>query len=337
MFKTNYKIGALVALVAFSVGCSKKAVDTPAPANAQATSNDGTSAKSKNLWTVYLDNIEAGKQKDPTGQYVSKTTKVPNGDGKSPRPTRPKLSLTKDLVTNLYPQPTDPIQECPCDNPTGGAPPEPSTAFFSSEGIQMGVNPTDNPNNYILNLDIIKGDYDFGLNARAGFVKIPVNLNKGAGGKNIFLCYSRKNTDMADIHFFDPQGSQNPSVANDVMHKAPVTDIQITTESFFGTITPVRTTGFDWIYQYNGIFPYDWTYPDLNDEAGGKYIYASYTKGFRAGGSLNVNSLSQTPIKDVGVIYSNDENIQPPLGWKIIRADLNEGAGGYYIYICIKK
>lgn len=46
--------------------------------------------------------------------------------------------------------------------------------------------------------------------------------------------------------------------------------------------------------------------------------------------------LPQTPIKEVGVIYSTNRDVPEPSGWKLVRRDLNEDSGGYYIYICYR-
>ena len=64
-------------------------------------------------------------------------------------------------------------------------------------------------------------------------------------------------------------------------------------------------------------------FPDLNDGAGGRYIYGYQSR--RPG----------TPI-ELGVLASNSSSTQPPTGWTKAGGDLNEGAGGDFIYFCIK-
>lgn len=340
MTTKTYSNGLLAALVALGVSCSKKATEIPTPVVQE------TQAAVKNPWATYLDNIEAGKRKDPTGQYVNKAMQIPNGDGSSVRPTRPKISINDILMTSLYPQPTDPIEECPGGCPGGGPPPtpEPTSGFSSSEGFQMGVNPVDNPNNYIFNLTIIKGDqpyYPNDLQPRAGFNKIPIDLNKGAGGKTIYLCYTRYNSDVAEAPKHDPAGGINRCInttgANSDCYnnsdKFPITSLTAASVSFIGSTNPPRWPGYDWIYNYTGIYTFEWKYPDLNDGAGGRFIYPEVTKGLRN----TYPALPTIPIKEVGVLYSNDENARPPAGWEKIYQDLNEGAGGYYIYFCYKN
>lgn len=41
-------------------------------------------------------------------------------------------------------------------------------------------------------------------------------------------------------------------------------------------------------------------------------------------------------VKEVGVIYGNSSSIQPPSPWVRVGSDLNKGAGGDYIYFCVK-
>jgi hypothetical protein len=46
----------------------------------------------------------------------------------------------------------------------------------------------------ITELKIITGE---NANAPNGFVKLPIDLNKGAGGEYIYLCYKKKNLMLA--------------------------------------------------------------------------------------------------------------------------------------------
>ncbi|MBB4600472.1 hypothetical protein HNQ93_000048 [Hymenobacter luteus] len=75
-----------------------------------------------------------------------------------------------------------------------------------------------------------------------------------------------------------------------------------------------------------------WEQPDLNDGSGGRFIASYQSKDVRDGGPI-----------EVGVIAGNSSSISPPMGWIKIDnvngygVDLNEGAGGDYIYFCIKR
>ena len=199
-----------------------------------------------------------------------------------------------------------------------------SSTFVSSETIGgYGVYPNyfpDNINNYIQDIKVIKGSSStIGTSDLPGYYKVPVDLNRGAGGKYIYLCFTR-----------DPekvQGSDSglQSWVNDQM---------------MGRYVPVKTI---YVRSYNvgGVngWPtncsppievkdaFGFHTPDLNDGAKGKYIYAYQEK---------CDTYSSRAVREVGVIYGNSSSIQPPVGWEKIPGDLNEGAGGDYIYFCVK-
>lgn len=67
---------------------------------------------------------------------------------------------------------------------------------------------------------------------------------------------------------------------------------------------------------------------DLNESVGGQYIYLCE---HRQSGS---DTDGQKCITDIQFVTG--ENAKPPLGYEIIRQDLNRGAGGEYIYLCYK-
>ena len=46
---------------------------------------------------------------------------------------------------------------------------------------------------------------------------------------------------------------------------------------------------------------------------------------------------AQDCISEIMVIYGGSSNIQPPAGYTKINVDLNQGAGGDFIYVCYKK
>ncbi|MEO6700977.1 MAG: MAC/perforin domain-containing protein [Jatrophihabitantaceae bacterium] len=129
--------------------------------------------------------------------------------------------------------------------------------------------------------------------APTGYVKIPHDLNKGAHGKYIYLC--------KHIASYDSAGT-NPECIN---------DIQI----IFGK-NASAPAGYVKLPQ------------DLNDGAGGDYIYLCY----RPAAYSNTGA-----IKDVTVIGSGDANVAPPYDFEKVPGDLNKGAGGEYIYVCISR
>lgn len=61
---------------------------------------------------------------------------------------------------------------------------------------------------------------------------------------------------------------------------------------------------------------------DLNEGAGGRYIYLCKRRG------------KEGAIHDVRVISAKNANPPAPEGYTMIPQDLNEKAGGRYIYLC---
>jgi hypothetical protein len=69
---------------------------------------------------------------------------------------------------------------------------------------------------------------------------------------------------------------------------------------------------------------------DLNEGAGGAYLYFAYRMG------------NEAPITDIKTIYGDSSNVpvpRTPSGqlYRVLDVDLNKGAGGKYIYACITK
>lgn len=108
---------------------------------------------------------------------------------------------------------------------------------------------------------------------------------------------------------------------------------------------------------------------DLNEKAGGDYLYFCIKKGTDksnaidslvvvegknaaapagyekinvdlnngAGGKylyLCKRRGSENPLKDIKVVSSKDKNVAAPDGYTMIKKDLNESAGGRYIFLC---
>jgi hypothetical protein len=65
---------------------------------------------------------------------------------------------------------------------------------------------------------------------------------------------------------------------------------------------------------------------DLNEGAGGRYLYFAYHNG------------DQNPITaPIEMTYGNSPNVSCGAGFTKIGVDLNMGAGGEYIYTCIRR
>ena len=126
--------------------------------------------------------------------------------------------------------------------------------------------------------------------APAGYTKIPTDLNSNAGGDYMYLCY----TNSPDA---GPPLTAIQAAASDSNHSSDP------------TVTPAGYT----------VIPID-----VNQNAGGKYVYISYITG-----------TSAKPICGVDVI-SGVRNYWPSQEWIRVDQDLNEKAKGDYVYVCYK-
>ena len=295
-----------------------------------------------NLSATQRLDVKRGKEKehkddkyktDKTGQYVSKDVQVTGYEDGRERPTRPKYDFgdyaaaqmaaySAECVNCEFTLPPDE----PCDGCGGGSGSGTTVVsdFIGSDEIGgYGMYPyhfPDNINNYIQDLKVIKGSSStIGTSDLPGYYKIPVDLNRGAGGKYIYLCFTR---DPMKVKGSD-SGLQ--SWVNDQMmgRYVPVKTIYVRSYNVGGMngwptncSPPIETKD-----------AFGYHTPDLNDGARGKYIYAYQEK---------CDTYSSRPVREVGVIYGNSSSIQPPAGWEKIPGDLNEGAGGDFIYFCVK-
>ena len=122
----------------------------------------------------------------------------------------------------------------------------------------------------------------------AGYTMVNVDLNQNAGGEYIYLIYKT-----------DTTGTEQPISGLNVFADSSASG------------WPIQT-GYTRINQ------------DLAEGAGGKYIYACYTK-----------KSTNRPLTGVSVISGSSAQTFPSDStWVRIVQDCNEGAGGSYVYIC---
>lgn len=280
-------------------------------------------------WLQFVEKVERGELVDPSGQYVAKGTQITGVSATGHRALRPKYDAAtsafaqhytlhktgKDVVvvpSNSFTTPDNP--PVPCEGPdclTYG----PTSTFISSEGLSP-YSGADNPGGYIYDLKVgrgyTQGDHD---GIPSSYTVLCSDLNKGAGGPFIYIGFTRVPGNV----------SQNPEIIyNDPYNSGPVTLLGISKK-----------------YNFNDNYSYfaGYSYPvwadtgmrlgfkeyDLNQDVGGAYIHARLSKYTGWG----------TPI-EIGVLSSNSSTAQPPIGWTRVSTDLNEGAGGDYIYFCAK-
>jgi len=123
-----------------------------------------------------------------------------------------------------------------------------------------------------------------------GYIKLPYDLNRGAHGKYMYLCYH-----MAS---YQSTGTNKPCIAA----------VQI-------------------ISGKNAQPPAGWVKlpQDLNDGAGGDYIYLCYQPA---------SYDDDVALKGITVIGGDNPDVPAPYGFQKVPGDLNHGAGGDYIYVC---
>lgn len=241
-------------------------------------------------------------KRNKTGQYVSKDVQVSGYEDGSERPTRPKFDAA-DAITSLNILPDE-----PCDGCGGGGYIPPKSDFLSSEGIGSGD---------IYALRLIS-DNTSNIAPSEGHIRINVDLNKGAGGKYIYLTFTRN-----PLYSYENDGAHAP-----ITYDIPLTHLKVVSYTQFEYHNQVSNIAPGAYYRHLYKFTGGSSIPvDLNDGAGGKYIF----------GHVSRQALYGSPIKEVGVLYGNSSQIQPPTGWVKVPGDLNENAGGDYIYFCYRK
>ena len=138
------------------------------------------------------------------------------------------------------------------------------------------------------------------------YILVDKDLNEGAGGKYIYLIYRRGDDANQAIKGIEARAGKALAVPP-AYYLPPDNDLVIT-RNFNSSL-------------------YEGPAMDLNDGAGGDYIWVYKSWDSKRGG----------PFKEIGVISGNSSSIQPPAGWVKLNLDMNRGAGGKYIYICGKR
>lgn len=305
--------------------------------------------KFQNNWLFYLEQIEQGSIIDPAGQYRAKSTSIDPMDdeqddnGKTSKgDDRPKFdaaTATADWGYSSYiaqgGQFGSPIEkaceDCLVAGGTGstenGNYPAVAARFSSSVGLNSYTG-VPNPNGYIYDVKIVKGGFS-NLIPLQGYTIIPIDLNKGAGGRYIYLMFTRN---PAMVQYGDEWNGNINGYNNGYRVIGPVRKMSSYSQRFGAVLTQGFTAWHGYVPTWNQ-WTFKWKQPDLNDGAGGRFIYGFQGKGDNDG-----------PPVEIGVIAGNSSSIAPPAGWRKIDGsnylfpgvDLNEGAGGDYIYFCIR-
>lgn len=182
-------------------------------------------------------------------------------------------------------------------------------AVFTSEGIG-GFGP-------IRDLKFAKGSSS-SQRPLDGYHLIPADLNKGAGGQYIYITFTREQSAVTN-------GSQCGYMTNNFLTGIHASNFNAI--DAIGKKGNCSNPGYPWepIWEPREIpIPTGWKHPDLNDGSGGRFIFAWQHK---------VSGLA--PITEIGVTSAR-RNANCPSGWTKVNQDLNQGAGGDYIYFCYR-
>jgi hypothetical protein len=309
-------------------GCEKLPQASMAPQAEVPSTPTYTSAQQ--AWLNFVAKVRRGEQQDPTGQYVKDGTTVPADQEQR---TRPKFDAARDKYPfRLLPDGTIVLLSKAAKNNTGSkeAPPQPpieECPFGGCPGVPVPVTST-----FVTSAGLggtgdivdIKTLYD--TQGILGYEKLNTNLNQGAGGTVMFYHFTRFSASVVQgIEYSLPSQFPNLSTAD------PVVSCEGKTKHWFYQSRPQASPGFAPIWypdpnqNYNG----DWAPMDLNDGAGGEYVYTYQSKqpGIKSDAS---------PFHEIGILSGNSGQIQPPAGWIKVGQDLNDSAGGDFIYFCYK-
>lgn len=202
-----------------------------------------------------------------------------------------------------------PCDDCGGGGGGGGGGGSTTTTLFQSSVSRGGTGA-------IRDLKVTKGD-SASQPTLPGYHRIDVDLNKGAGGTYIYLTFTRD--EDSEVGPTDYCGSwiDGPFVTDIFAQDYDFIGASSAKNSCYGATAPP-------IWEPRDIS--GWKHPDLNDGAGGRFIFAWQYK----------NS-DMVPIQEVGVLAGGTSGIACPTGWTRVNQDLNEGAGGYWIYFCYRR
>lgn len=155
-----------------------------------------------------------------------------------------------------------------------------------------------------------------------GYTKLNADLNKGSGGAYIHFTFTRN---PADIQYYGPIGTSNAY--------GPLTKFSIVVRPY------LYQTGVPWPTDHSPIW-----FLNTNRTSSGTLVYAEELDLNLNCGIVDMVYSHQSkkpsfglPISEVGVLSGNADQIQPPAGWEKVGVDLNHGAGGDYIFLCLKR
>lgn len=293
-----------------------------------------TYTPAQQAWLNFVAKVCRGEQVDPTGQYVKDGTIVPAG---AEVRTRPKLDAARDkypfvlradgTVVLLAKKGTslrsmsgstantidEPIETPDPSIPTSGPSGPPITSTFVSS---VGLGGTGD----IVDIKVAS----FSTNSVI-YSTLNSNLNKGAGGSHLLYYFTRTPSRVI-------QGSEyhQPNKFPNLSTSDPLVAYESKTKHWFYQDPPAASPDFAPIWLAEGDVSITTSKEiDLNEGAGGEYVYSYQSKKPGVKGNAS-------PFHEIGILSGNSGQIQPPAGWIKMGQDLNDSAGGDFIYFCYK-
>jgi hypothetical protein len=179
------------------------------------------------------------------------------------------------------------------------------------------------PDLWIQDVQVIAGSSST-IQCPSGFTKILQDLNQGAGGKYIYLCYTK-----------DPAKAAHPGK---VIHN-------------FGYLSTTFKNTDGQIGSSNGLNSYEWFFTPVSPATGDlnagtpihdQYVYLSKilaNEPCPAGATSCQfqNGYGGYRVSAITVVAGSSSSVACPSGYDKVPMDLNDGARGAYIYLCQKR
>jgi|GEM_PF-4124478 len=155
---------------------------------------------------------------------------------------------------------------------------------------------------FVHKVTLVKGGSSIGCKSPAPYeYRVDLDLNRGAGGPYVYMC----------VQFVDVVG---PPILS--------SSLRFGSSDYASDFNADKPTS-----EANGFLGVDYSNSDMNQGAGGAYVWGRYAQASATSGKCYING--------IGAVYADHwwEDYNLPSGYKhpTITRDLNEGAGGSWI------
>lgn len=265
-----------------------------------------------------MERVRKGEQADPTGQYSRKGLPIARQAGNTGLVRRKwdaakgklPFALHADGTVVLLPQTVSgnetnivqPIETC---TEGCGTTYVPVVSTFTTSVGQGGTGP-------IVDLKVAIDKPIF-----PGYTLLDADLNRGNSGRDIYYQFTRDGSSvLKGLEYNSPNFGFTTS--------DPIMSFYTGTGTWHSQ--PRTPVYYSVIWNPNNNPNVYWNTLDLNAGAGGAYVYSYQSKDTR--------SVNAVIFQEIGILSGNSPSIEPPAGWVKWPYDLNEDAGGDFIYFC---